>query len=144
MTSIVVGLDGSEPGEKALAHAKQLARMIGNCGLKLVFVIEWTPYSFHTAEELAQRHQRREQEIDQAHDHVLKKAAAEAKAEGFEVETMVRHGDPVEILDAIARETGSTQIVVGRTGERGIRERLLGGVTGKLVATATVPVTIIP
>jgi nucleotide-binding universal stress UspA family protein len=34
--------------------------------------------------------------------------------------------------------------VVGRTGERGLRERIFGGVTGKLVAAASVPVTIVP
>lgn len=144
MTSIVVGLDGSQPGEKALAHAKKLAKLIGDCELVLVFVIEWTPYSFHSAEELAQRHKRREQEIGQAHDHVLKGAVETAEREGFRVRSLVRHGDPVQILDAIATETGADQIVIGRTGERGLRERLLGGVTGKLVASATVPVTIIP
>jgi nucleotide-binding universal stress UspA family protein len=66
MTCIVVGMDGSSSGEKALAHAKRLSRLIGDCELVLAFIIEWTPYSFHTPEELAERHKRREQEIDQA------------------------------------------------------------------------------
>jgi nucleotide-binding universal stress UspA family protein len=56
----------------------------------------------------------------------------------------VRHGDPAGLLDEIAKEHGAAQIVIGRTGERGLRERLFGGVSGKLVAAATVPVTIIP
>ena len=144
MTLIVVGLDGSEAGEKALAHAKRLARLIGDCELVLAFVIEWTPYSFHTPEELAERHKRREQEIDAAHSYVLSGPAKTAEAEGYRVVTVVRHGDPAALLDGIAREHGAAQIVVGRTGERGLRERLFGGVTGKLIALATVPVTIIP
>jgi nucleotide-binding universal stress UspA family protein len=144
MTCILVGLDGSTAGEKALAHAKRLSRLIGDCELVLAFVIEWTPYSFHTPEELAERHKRREQEIEQARSHILAPAAKAAEAEGFRVATEVRHGDPAELLETIAVERGVEQIVVGRTGERGLRERIFGGVTGKLVAAATVPVTIIP
>lgn len=144
MVAIVVGLDGSSPGEKALEHAKRLARLMGDCPLVLAYVIEWSPYSFHTPEELAERHRRREQEIGQAHAHVLDGPAKRAAAEGFRVETEVRHGDPAELLEAIARDHGAEMIVVGRTGERGLRQRIFGGVSGKLVAAATVPVTVVP
>lgn len=144
MTAILVGLDGSAPGERALAYAKRMAHLIGDCELVLAYVIEWTPYSFHTPEELAERHMRREQEIDQAQSHMLDGPAKASAAEGFRVQTVVRHGDPAELLDVLAREHGANQIVVGRMGERGLRKRLFGGVTGKLIAAATVPVTIIP
>lgn len=144
MTCIVVGMDGSSSGEKALAYAKRLSRLIGDCELVLAFIIEWTPYSFHTPEELAERHKRREQEIEQAGAHVLTPAAKAAEGEGFRVRTVVRHGDPAQLIEAIAVESDAAQIVVGRTGERGLRERIFGGVTGKLVAAASVPVTIVP
>jgi nucleotide-binding universal stress UspA family protein len=144
MTCIVVGLDGSTSGERALAHAKNLAKLIGDCELVLAFVIEWSPYSFHTPEELAERHKRRESEIDQAFNHVLKRPVETATAEGLKVTPVVRHGDPVTIMNDLAVEHGATQIVIGRTGERGLRDRLFGGVSGKLIAAATVPVTIIP
>lgn len=144
MTSILVGLDGSEPGEKALAHAKLLAKLIGECEIVLAYVIEWTPYSFHTPEELAERHKRREQEIMQAKSHVLDGPASATAAEGFRVSTEVRHGDPAELLNKIASDHGAAQIVIGRTGEHGLRERLFGSVPSKLIAVATVPVTIIP
>ena len=144
MTCIVVGLDGSAPGEKALAHAKMLASLIGECELVLVFVIEWSPYSFHTPQELEDRHARREAEIEKARTHVLIPAAELAEAEGFTVTTEVHHGDAATLLDEIATEKGATQIEIGRTGAHGLRERLFGGVSGKLVASATVPVTIIP
>lgn len=144
MTRIVVGLDGSAQGEKSLAHAKRLSRLIGECELLLVYVIEWTPYSFHTAEELAQRHKRREEEIDQARNHVLAPAATGLESEGFTVTQVVRHGDAAQILEEVAIEFGAAQIVVGRTGERNLRERLFGGVSGRLIASASVPVTIIP
>ena len=144
MTCILVGLDGSTAGERALAYAKKLARLIGDCELALVFVIEWTPYSFHTPSELEERHKRREGEIEQARKVILDPAARALEAEGFRVSTEVRHGDPAELIEEFAKKKGAAQIVIGRTGERGIRERLFGSVSGKLIAAATVPVTIIP
>jgi nucleotide-binding universal stress UspA family protein len=144
MTRILVGLDGSAPGERALAHAKALARLIGDCELILVYVIEWSPYEFHTPQELEERHQRREKELAQAHGHILEPAKKATEAEGFRVETVVRHGDPATILEELAVDKSAAQIVIGRTGHRGLRERLFGGVSGKLIAAATVPVTIIP
>lgn len=144
MTSILVGLDGSTAGERALAQAKKLSTLIGNCELVLAFVIEWTPYSFHTPEELAERHKRRESEIDQAHACILQPAAKALEAEGFKVSTVVRHGDPADLLDKVARETGASFIIVGRTGHRSLRDRLFGSVAGNLAAAASVPVAIIP
>ena len=144
MTCVVVGYDGSAPGQRALEYAKRLAKLIGQCELRLVFVIEWSPYSFHTPEELEERHARREDEISRAQKAVLDPAVAAAKAEGFEMTSEVRHGDAASLLDKIAKEHNATQIVIGRVGSKGVRERLFGGVSGNLVATATVPVTIIP
>jgi nucleotide-binding universal stress UspA family protein len=144
MTCLVVGYDGSAPGERALEYAKRLAKLIGDCELRLVFVIEWSPYSFHTPEELEERHARREDEISRAHEAVLDPAVDAAKAEGFTVTSEIRHGDAASLLDEIATERGATQIIIGRVGAKNVRERLFGGVSGNLVATATVPVTIIP
>ncbi|WP_424931803.1 universal stress protein [Amaricoccus macauensis] len=144
MTCILVGLDGSAASERALAHAKRLAKLIGDCELSLAFIIDWTPYSFHTQEELAERHKRREAELEQARSHVLDPAAKALEADGFKVTTHVQHGDPVELIEKIAKSTKAEQIIIGRTGDRGLKERLFGSVSGKLVASATVPVTIIP
>lgn len=144
MSCIVVGYDGSPQGDKAIAFAKSISKLIGDCEIVMVFVIEWSPYSFHTPEELEERHQRREHEIGQARDYVLKPVAEKARAEGFTVATEVRHGDAGKLLDRIARERGANQIIVGRTGTGGLRDRVFGTVSAKLVAATTVPVTIIP
>jgi nucleotide-binding universal stress UspA family protein len=60
------------------------------------------------------------------------------------VSTFVRHGDPATLLEEVAVGQKAAQIVIGRTGHRGLRERLFGGVSGNLIGIATVPVTIIP
>ena len=54
---IVIGLDGSGSGERAVAYAKKQAKLIGKCELIAVYVIEWSPYSFQTPEENEERHQ---------------------------------------------------------------------------------------
>jgi nucleotide-binding universal stress UspA family protein len=144
MTCILVGLDSSAAGERALAHAKKLAGLIGDCELALAYVIEWTPYSFLTPEQLSERHKLRESEIEQAHNHILAPVEKALRSEGFKVSTDVRHGDPAELLEELAKEKKAEQIVIGRTGERGFKERIFGSVSGKLVAAASVPVTIIP
>lgn len=143
-TTFVVGLDGSDAGARALAFAKDRARAVGDCTIVLCYVIEWSPFSFQTPEENEQRHKRREEEIAMARERVLDPALEQAKADGFDVAGIVRHGDAADILEALARERGAKQIIIGRVGTRGLKARIFGGVAGRLVATATVPVTIIP
>ncbi|MBB4175163.1 universal stress protein [Sulfitobacter noctilucicola] len=143
-TTIVVGLDGSEAGARALDFAKRQAKVIGECSIAICYVIEWSPYSFQTKEENEQRHKRREEELALAHERVMDPAVSQAKEEGFDVVAIVRHGDAADILDSVAKKHDAAQIVVGRVGVRGLKERVFGGVTGRLAAAASVPVTIIP
>ncbi len=120
-TRIVVGLDGSPAGERALAFAKEKASQIGNCTIMICYVIEWSPFSFQTAEENAARHQRREEEIATARSRVVDPAVAATQAAGLEAAGIVRHGDVAEILDEIAVAQGGSQIIIGRVGARGIK-----------------------
>jgi nucleotide-binding universal stress UspA family protein len=144
MTCILVGLDGSAASERALAHAGRLAKLIGACEIALVYVIDWSPYSFHTPQELEERHARREAELEQAREHVLEPAARRLEAEGLNATMEVRHGDAATLIEEMARARRAEQIIVGRTGDSGLRDRLFGTVSGKLVSSASVPVTIIP
>lgn len=143
-TTIVVGLDGSDAGARALEFAKTQANLIGDCAIAIVYVIEWSPFSFQTPEENEKRHKRREEELKQAHERVLDPAVKDTEGAGHSVVGIVKHGDVSDILDDVAKEHGAVQIVVGRVGVRGLKERLFGGVTGRLVAASSVPVTIIP
>jgi len=142
--TLVVGVDGSDAGARALAYAKDRAKATGDCTIALCYVIEWSPFSFQTAEENEQRHKRREEEISMARTRFLDPAVAAAKEAGVDAVGIVKHGDVSEILDALAKEHSADQIIVGRVGARGLKDRVFGGVTGRLVASASVPVTIIP
>ncbi|WP_339760651.1 universal stress protein [uncultured Sulfitobacter sp.] len=143
-STIVVGLDGGEAGNRALAFATAQAKLIGDCTLKIVYVIEWSPFSFQTSEENAERHKRREEELSMARERIMEPAVKAATEMGLSVDGIVKHGDVSDILDDIAKKNNALQIVVGRVGLRGLKERMFGGVTGRLAVASSVPVTIIP
>lgn len=140
---MMVGVDGSEPGVRAADLAAEEARAHG-AKLAIVYVIEWSPYSFNTPEENEQRHKRREEEIDTANTKVLQPLIEKFSGTGVDVEGMVFHGHPAKTLNSIAIEKQASRIFIGRTGGSGISQLLFGSVAGNLVQTATVPVTVVP
>ena len=142
-TSIVVGLDGDGSGMRALDFAKKLAKGMGTCELILVYVIEWSPYSFQTAEENAVRHKRREEEIEAALERVVTPSVAALKKDGFSARGIVRHGDVADLLNKVAEDEGADQIVVARSSEGCFVKRVFGTATANLVMHATVPVTVV-
>lgn len=143
MTTLIVGMDGGPAGGRALEHAKKLAQLIGDRKLCLIYVIEWSPFSFQTPEENAMRHKRREEEISIAHERVLSPALAELQAAGMTAEGHVRHGDPAELLNRAATELGAEQIIVARSSGGGMMAQIFGSITAKLVMGASVPVTVV-
>lgn len=142
-TKILVGLDGRGSGERALSFAKNLATMIGDCELLVAYVIEWSPYSFQTPEENAQRHKRREEEISTAKERIIDPAVAALTGEGMKARGLVRHGDVADTLIRLSEEESAAQIVVCRSSEGGFAKRIFGSATVNLVMNATVPVTVV-
>lgn len=140
---LVVGLDGHASGERALDFAVTQAKMIGDCDLVVAYVIEWSPYSFQTAEENAQRHRRREEEISTVQTRVIQPAVQRLAEAGLAATGVVRHGDVADTLNAIAREQGATQIIVARASEGGFSKRIFGSSTYNLVRGADMPVTVV-
>lgn len=142
-TTLVIGIDGSAASKRALAHGQRLSKLIGDCTLLLVYVIEWSPYTFQSAEENEQRHKRREEEIDIAQSRVLDPMMKQLTADGFKTKCKVRHGDAAEILNSLAVENHAEQIIVARGSEGGFASRFFGTVSVKLATSASVPVTIV-
>ena len=120
---IVVGYDGSDSAERALKFAVEKAKARGG-SLVVAHVLEWSPYSFLTPEEIEERHKRRREELARAEEALLK-----------------------PVMDKLAKDkvpAGSSQIVIGRTGDREFSARIFGSVAGSLAQSAPVPVTIVP
>ena len=141
--SVLVAVDGSEGGERALRYASERAKL-GGAKIIVGYVIEWSPYTFNTPEENAERHMRREQEIEKATSSVVAPAEAMLKGEGIDCETVVQHGPPAETLIRLAEKHEVSQIVIGRRGQSGIKNLIFGSVAGNLIQTSPVPVVVVP
>ncbi len=140
---LIVGLDGSGSGNRAVEHAKKLGALIGSCEIILVYVVEWSPFTFHTPEENEQRHTRRLEEIEQAMERVVTPAVDGLRKDGVNARGVVHHGDVADTLDRVATEEGAEQIIVARTSDTGIASRIFGSSTANLVMHASVPVTVV-
>lgn len=140
---VLVALDGSDGSLRALDVAVDYAK-ITQSELVLTYIIDWTPYSFHTPQELEERHNRRESEINRAHDSVLQPQIVALENSGLSIETVVRHGKIPETLSRLAIEYKAHQIYVGRQGESSIRTMIFGSVIAALIQTATTPVVVVP
>ncbi len=140
---ITVGLDGTETGERTLAFARDLASRMQNCKLIVAYVIDWSPFTFQTAEENEKRHKRREEEIEIATTRVVAPAVAALEEAGFKAIGVVQHGDVAETLNRITVDRGASQIIVGRVSSDGFTKRIFGSSTQNLVMHADVPVTVV-
>lgn len=140
--TFVIGFDGTESSQRAVAFAAARAGATG-ARLHLVHVLEWSPFSFHTPEELAERHRRREEEVERAGE-LVNPVVEDLKAKGFDATSEVRHGHAAQLLCEIAEKCGAAQIVIGRTGDTALSARLLGSLANSLAQAAPVPVTIVP
>ncbi|MEO9648550.1 MAG: universal stress protein [Roseobacter sp.] len=140
---IVIGLDGTDTGERALTFARDLASRTDDCELIAIYVIEWSPFTFQTAEENEKRHRRREEELALATSRIVDPAVNALKEDGFNATGLVRHGDVAETLNRLTVENGGTQIIVGRGSSDGFTKRVFGSSTQSLVMHADVPVTVV-
>jgi nucleotide-binding universal stress UspA family protein len=144
MTSTyLVAVDGSAGSLKAVEFATERA-LASKAKLVFAYVIEWSPYSFHTPEELAERHKRREEEIARAQSTVLEPIMKSVKNKGVDVDVVVRHGHPSQTLVELAEANNAKQIFIGRKGDSRIAALLFGSVSGALVQTSPIPVTVVP
>ena len=143
MDTIVVGVDNSEASTRAVEFAVDRAQK-NQWKIVLVHVIPWTPFSFQTASENEHRHRERQREIDAANEQVLVPMAEIAERGGVPHTEIVRHGRPSETMLDIADEVGAVHVIVGRTGDSGMRAVVFGSVASRLVQTAKVPVTVVP
>ena len=141
--TILVGIDGSQDSRRAVEYGIAQAKL-NHAQLVLAYVIEWSPYSFNTPEENEQRHKRREEEIQTAHERVLNPLLESCASEDLKISGVVRHGQVADALIQIGREQGAGLIVVGRIGQKGVTSLIFGSVVSKLIQLTHIPVTVVP
>jgi nucleotide-binding universal stress UspA family protein len=141
--ALLVGTDCSECGNRAVDHAAKWAKSTGQ-RLYVVYVVQWSPFSFNTPQENAERHKRREEELERAHLSIIDPIVEKLCSEGIDAEGVIRHGHPAETINALAVELGATNIIIGRTGQSPIKTKLFGSAASTLVQIANKPVTVVP
>ena len=141
--TVLVGVDGSDASRRAAEFAVARARLTG-ARVVMACVIEWSPYTIYTHEELEARHEERGAEIERARVRVLDPLIGSLQRDGVEVETLVRHGHASRVLIDLSQELGACQIFVGRLGQSTLMERLFGSTVTNLVQVSPVPVTVVP
>ncbi len=138
--TVVVGVDGSEAGERAARFA---ARIVRGGNLVIACVVPWSPFAVQTAEENEQRRASKQRETEDAR-RIVDPLVERFTETGVRTEGVVRHGHPAETLSDLAREHGADHLVVGRVGQSKVRSLLFGSTPGNLIQIAMVPVTVVP
>lgn len=139
----LVAYEDETHSERVLSYA--IARAQKNSASILVaHILQWSPYSFLTQEELAERHMRRREELARAQAAIIDPAMARVRAAGLQADAALRYGGVVELLVEIASESGAALIFVGRSGAGSIAARVFGSVPLGLAQIAPVPTVIVP
>jgi nucleotide-binding universal stress UspA family protein len=139
----LVACDGSPASDRALQFAVQQAKIDG-APIILAYIVEWSPYSFLTPQELEERHKDRSHEIKRVQTAVIDPLITSLESENIEVYSVIRYGKVAKVLADIAKKEEATQLFIGRTGQSSFTVRVLGSVAGTMVQISTVPCTIVP
>ncbi|QPM91521.1 universal stress protein [Pseudooceanicola algae] len=139
----IVAYEGDDDKDTLLSYAIERATKDGSA-LHIIHVLEWSPYSFLTPEEVEERHTRRKTELARAKEIILDPALAIAAAAGIEATGEIRYGQVVEIVSATATKLGAAMLFVGRSGSNSISARVFGSVPLGLAQIASVPTVIVP
>ncbi|MEP2781888.1 MAG: universal stress protein [Pseudoruegeria sp.] len=143
MSKILVGYDGSVASRRALDFAIEAAKGRG-ASVVLVHVLEWSPFSFLTPNEIEERHKRRKLELERAESAILAPVREEYKNTGVVLETDVKYGHIADTISTLAKADDVEQVVIGRNGHSVTGARLFGSVAGSLAQSSPVSVTIVP
>lgn len=127
---IVVGTDGSDTARRAVSEGLRLAKLL-DAEVHLVSAYEPVRGTRIAGAAVAAA------EIwqplpDSEVNAVLAEAAGAARAQGLQVHTHARRGDPAEAVLDVAEDTNASMIVVGNKGMSSARRFVLGSVPNKI------------
>jgi nucleotide-binding universal stress UspA family protein len=131
--SVLVGTDGSEGSDAALAEGIDLASIAG-ATLHVLSVLEDSLLGIDVRSAAAAEERERRDE------NLLEAARDRAEQAGVTVETAIEEGGVVETFNEYAAEHGVDLVLVGTHGRTGFDRRILGSVTEDVLRTADVPV----
>lgn len=137
---IVVGTDGSEPAERAVREAIDIAV---RDGARLHIVTAYPDPAMVLRERIASGATRMDVNLRDVADSVVARNERDAEERGVEVVTHTRESNPAEAILDVASEQNADLIVVGSRGLSGIQRFLLGSVSQKVSEHASCNVMIV-
>lgn len=143
---MLVALDGSEPANRALDFALDMANKYSSEVL-LFTVIQPITIPYFIYEEMptpieADSYSRR---LEAYYKNILSEALEKVKKEKptLKVSTKVEEGRPADKIVQAAKDEGCDIIIMGSQGLSGVKELLLGSVSNRVADKATCPVLIV-
>lgn len=141
--TILVGTDGSESAQSAVAQAAALAQL---SSARLVLVTAYRSIRAmalmaaggSAAIDLVEAEDQQRAEAEELLVHALMRT----DTAGLKVSTQARTGDPAEVILSTAEETDADLIVVGNRGMGGVSRFLLGNVPNRIAHHAPCAVLI--
>jgi nucleotide-binding universal stress UspA family protein len=143
---ILIGTDGSQLGDKALAHGLALAKTVG---AQVTVVTATEPWSAFDMAMEAHKHNPNpvlqfEAMAADAAKPILAAAIAKAKAAGVASQVVhVPNRHAAEAIIETAEKTGADLIVMGSHGRRGINRLILGAQAYEVLSRCKVPALIV-
>lgn len=139
-TTIVVGVDGSDQGERALDWAIAEAKLRG---VHLRLVSAWhVPAVVYGGPGFApQIDEPLDKTFEEVAEEIVEAGAKRAREAGIEAETSVKQGQAAEVLVDAGRN--ADLLVVGSRGHGGFAGLLLGSVSAQCAHHAKCPLVIV-
>jgi len=131
---LLLATDGSQFSAAAVDKAIMLAK---GSALKLyaVSVVDANEEFFVQAPEMVKAM------VEQALE-ILKSVQAKAEAQGVQIHTVVREGEPHKMITDVAKQEGVSLILMGSHGRKGLTRLLMGSVTERVIGFAPCPVLV--
>ena len=137
-SKILVAIDGSEGGKKALVAAITIAAKLGS-ELESISVKEKPSHFAETVGEVMEE----QEEADRCFARVTAEATALAEREGVKLTCTVLSGHEVETIVRYAREQHFELLVIGFMGHSRVFGRMWGGTSQNLAKTSPCSVLVV-
>jgi nucleotide-binding universal stress UspA family protein len=137
---ILVGVDGSDPAQRAARRAFALASKLGE-SVTLIHVLPPPPVLSEPSVLINVAEL--ERNVYQAGKTLLDKLATEGRASGVQVDTQLLSGSAAEVIAEAAQPDDIDFLVVGSRGRTLVGSMLLGGTSHRLAHICKKPVLIV-
>ncbi len=141
MTTILVPTDFSPNAAKALNYAAELSRLVG----ARIIIMHVTDLTHASINENVILPENSDKEIIGLANEKLDVLTLNTKEiSGGPVEHQLYNGFVTDAIEQAARENKADMVIMGTLGDTGLREKLFGSITAKVISHVHIPVLAIP